>query len=102
MEPDTYSQLEVPRHLFGESLVYLQDDMKVTVQLYDERPMSVSIPNRVTCTVAEAAQALKGSGPTPYKKVLLDNGLTVQVPAHIFAGDKIIVSTSDNSYVGRA
>lgn len=41
------------------------DDMKVTVQLYDERPLSASIPHRVACTVAEAAQALKGSGPTP-------------------------------------
>ncbi|KAK4409251.1 Elongation factor P [Sesamum angolense] len=78
MEPKTYSQLEVPRHLFGESLVYLQDDMEVTVQLYDERPLSVKIPHRVTCTVTEAAEALRGSGPTAYKKVLLDNGLTVQ------------------------
>ncbi|KAL0389813.1 UNVERIFIED_CONTAM: Elongation factor P [Sesamum calycinum] len=84
MEPKTYSQLEVPRHLFGESLVYLQDDMEVTVQLYDERPLSVKIPHRVTCTVTEAAEALRGSGPTAYKKVLLDNGLTVQGLNRIF------------------
>ncbi|KAL0369362.1 UNVERIFIED_CONTAM: Elongation factor P [Sesamum angustifolium] len=101
MEPKTYSQLEVPRHLFGESLVYLQDDMEVTVQLYDERPLSVKIPHRVTCTVTEAAEALRGSGPTAYKKVLLDNGLTVQVPAHILAGDKIVINTTDNSYASR-
>ncbi|XP_011089163.1 uncharacterized protein LOC105170197 [Sesamum indicum] len=102
MEPKTYSQLEVPRHLFGESLVYLQDDMEVTVQLYDERPLSVKIPHRVTCTVTEAADSLRGSGPTAYKKVLLDNGLTVQVPAHILAGDKIVINTTDNSYASRA
>ncbi|KAL2239164.1 UNVERIFIED_CONTAM: Elongation factor P [Sesamum indicum] len=101
MEPKTYSQLEVPRHLFGESLVYLQDDMEVTVQLYDERPLSVKIPHRVTCTVTEAADSLRGSGPTAYKKVLLDNGLTVQVPAHILAGDKIVINTTDNSYASR-
>lgn len=41
------------------------DGMKVTVQLYDERPLAASIPQRVTCTVAEAAEAQKGSGPTP-------------------------------------
>ncbi|KAK4440425.1 Elongation factor P [Sesamum alatum] len=102
MEPKTYNQLEVPRHLFGESLVYLQDDMEVTVQLYDERPLSVKIPHRVTCTVTEADEALRGSGPTAYKKVLLDNGLTVQVPAHILAGDKIVINTTDNSYASRA
>ncbi|KAK6163780.1 hypothetical protein DH2020_000644 [Rehmannia glutinosa] len=102
MEPDTYSQLEVPRHLFGESHVYLQDDMEVTVQLYDERPLSASIPHRVTCTVAEAAEALKGSSKTtPNKRVLLDNGLAVQVPAHIVAGDKIIINTTDNTYASR-
>ncbi|CAI9768664.1 unnamed protein product [Fraxinus pennsylvanica] len=55
------------------------DDMKVTVQLYDERPMSASVPQRVTCTVMEAAEPIKGIGATPhYKKVLLDNGLTIQ------------------------
>ncbi|XP_051134364.1 uncharacterized protein LOC127253693 [Andrographis paniculata] len=101
MEPETYVQLEVPRHLFGESLVYLQDDMRISVQLYNEQAMSVSIPQKVTCTVAEASEALKGSGPTPYKRVLLDNGVTVQVPAHVEAGDKIVVNTTDNSYVGR-
>ncbi|GER50727.1 elongation factor P [Striga asiatica] len=53
MEPDTYNQLEVPRHLF--------DDMEITVQLYNEKPLAASIPHRVTCTVVEAGEALKGS-----------------------------------------
>ncbi|KAL7154351.1 hypothetical protein ABFS83_04G228300 [Erythranthe nasuta] len=102
MEQGTYNQLEVPRHLFGDSLVYLQEEMEVTVQLYDDKPLSASIPNRVTCTVTEAADAVKGSGPTPYKKVLLENGRIVQTPAHILTGDKIVINTTDNSYVSRA
>ncbi|CAK9144728.1 unnamed protein product [Ilex paraguariensis] len=53
--------------------------MTVTVQLFDERPMSASVPQRVTCTVAEAQVPMKGIAATPhYKKALLDNGLTVQ------------------------
>ncbi|KAL3529796.1 hypothetical protein ACH5RR_009118 [Cinchona calisaya] len=103
MDPDTYSQINVPRDLFGESLPYLQDDMKVTLQLYDKRPMSASIPQKVTCIVAEAQVHVKGSTATPqYKKVKLDNGLTVQVPAHVLAGEKIIINTTDHSYVSRA
>ncbi|EYU39266.1 hypothetical protein MIMGU_mgv1a019461mg, partial [Erythranthe guttata] len=102
MEQGTYNQLEVPRHLFGDSLVYLQEEMEVTVQLYDDKPLSASIPNRVTCTVTEAADAVKGSGPTPYKKVLLENGRIVQTPAHILTGDKIVINTTDNSYVSRS
>ncbi|CAL5354269.1 unnamed protein product [Camellia sinensis] len=79
--------------------------------LYDERPMSASVPQRVTCKVVEAQVPMKGIAATPhYKKVLLDNGLTVQkefqgltsVPAHVLAGDQIVVNTSDNSYITRA
>ncbi|KAG8387375.1 hypothetical protein BUALT_Bualt02G0014800 [Buddleja alternifolia] len=102
MDPETYNQVDVPRYLFGESLVFLQDDMKVNVQLYDERAMSATLPSRVTCTVAEAGQSLKGSGTTPYKKVLLDNGVTVQVPSHIKTGDRVLINTSDHSYISRA
>lgn len=98
----SYEQLEVPSHLFGESLVYLQDEMEVTVQLYDERPLSASIPDRVTCTVVDAAEALKGRGPTPYKRAVLDNGIAVKIPVHIAPGEKVIISTKDNTYHGRA
>lgn len=41
------------------------DGMEVTVQLYDDRPLSASIPTKVTCTIVEAAEALKGSGTPP-------------------------------------
>ncbi|PSR86909.1 Elongation factor P like [Actinidia chinensis var. chinensis] len=102
-DPKTYDQLDVPKALFGEAAVYLKDDMKVTVQLYDQKPMSASVPQRVTCKVVEAQVPMKGIAATPhYKKVLLDNGLTVQVPAHVLAGDQIVINTSDNSYLTRA
>nr|GMD20745.1 elongation factor P-like [Ipomoea batatas] len=102
MEPNTYAQLDVPKHLFGDSYVFLQDDMRVCVQLYDERPMSASIPTRVTCTVAETPIQVKGASVTPqYKKAVLDNGVTVQVPGHILPGDKIIINTTDNSYMSK-
>ncbi|XP_060197364.1 uncharacterized protein LOC132626481 isoform X1 [Lycium barbarum] len=102
MEPETYEQLDVPKHLFGESYVYLQDDMNVNLQLYDGRAMSASIPTRATCTVAESEMPMRASATPQYKKVFLDNGLTVQVPKHIVEGDKIIVNTADHSYMSRA
>ncbi|KAI8526413.1 hypothetical protein RHMOL_Rhmol13G0305500 [Rhododendron molle] len=78
------------------------DDMTVTVQLYDGKPMSASVPQRVTCEVVEAQVPMKGIAATPhYKKVLLDNGLSVQVPAHVLAGDQVVINTLDNSYITR-
>ncbi|KAK4380247.1 hypothetical protein RND71_002109 [Anisodus tanguticus] len=102
MDPKTYEQLDVPKHLFGESCVYLQDDMNVSVQLYDGRAMSASIPTRATCTVVESEMPMRASATPQYKKVLLDNGLTVQVPKHIVEGDRIIINTADHSYMSRA
>lgn len=102
VEPETYVQINVPMHLFGDSVAYLQDDMKVTLQIFGGRPLSATIPTKVTCTVAEAQVYIKGTTATPqYKKVKLDNGLTVQVPSHVLAGDKVIINTADNSYISR-
>ncbi|KAL4198495.1 hypothetical protein AMTRI_Chr03g46170 [Amborella trichopoda] len=102
MEPDTFEQMEVSKDLFGKRAAYLKDGMTVTVQLYDGKPMSASVPQRVTCTVVEAQTIAKGQTLTPqYKKVVLDNGLTVLVPAFIKNGDVIVVNTNDDSYMTR-
>ncbi|KAL8204682.1 hypothetical protein R6Q57_010305 [Mikania cordata] len=103
MEPNTFIQLDVPKHLFGNSLAYLKDDITVSVELFNDRPMSASVPKRVTCTVVEAQVPMKGMGATPHtKKVLLDNGLKVEVPPHIITGDMILIDTTDDSYISRA
>ncbi|VAI23716.1 unnamed protein product [Triticum turgidum subsp. durum] len=78
MEPNTFEQLEVSKELFGKNAAYLKDEMKVTLQFFDGRALSGSVPPRVTCTVVEAQPNAKGLTATPqYKRVLLDNGLTV-------------------------
>eukprot|EP00262_Sarcandra_glabra_P004054 TRINITY_DN15033_c0_g1_i2.p1 TRINITY_DN15033_c0_g1~~TRINITY_DN15033_c0_g1_i2.p1 ORF type:complete len:173 (-),score=33.51 TRINITY_DN15033_c0_g1_i2:340-858(-) len=103
MEPKTFEQMEVSKDLFGKAAGYLKDDMTVTVQFYDGKPMSASVPQRVTCTVVEAQPNSKGLTATPqYKRVLLDNGLTVLAPAFIKTGDEIVINTTDDSYITRA
>ncbi|XP_021714946.1 uncharacterized protein LOC110682903 isoform X2 [Chenopodium quinoa] len=102
-DPETFEQLEVPKELFGKNAVYLKEDMTVRVQYYDGRPMSTTVPYRVTCTVVEAQAPMKGLSVNPqYKKVLLDNGLTVLAPPFIVTGDAIVVNTADDSYITRA
>ncbi|XWS11554.1 hypothetical protein CRYUN_Cryun37aG0008200 [Craigia yunnanensis] len=102
IEPETFDQLQVPLDLFGKSAAYLKEEMKVTLQLYDGRPLIASVPKRVTCTIKETQTPMKGVSATPrYKKALLDNGLTVQVPPYLDIGEEIMISTEDNSYLGR-
>ncbi|KAI5406521.1 hypothetical protein KIW84_053020 [Lathyrus oleraceus] len=74
-----------------------ENEMKVKVQFYDDKPISASVPKRVICTVKEVIAATPRN-----KKVILDNGPTIEVPPHIVAGDAILVNTEDDCYIERA
>ncbi|CAN1294880.1 Elongation factor P [Linum perenne] len=103
MDPVNFEQLEVPLELFGKSAAYLQEDLRVKLQLYDGRPLSGSVPKQVTCSIKETQANMKGTTVTPrYVKAVLDNGLTVQVPPYVKIGEKVIFNTEDDTFVSRA
>ncbi|WOL08872.1 hypothetical protein Cni_G17625 [Canna indica] len=103
MDPDTFEQVEVNKELFGKAAVYLKEDMTVTLQYYDNKLMSGSVPHRVTCKVVEAQPYTKGLTAAPqYKRIVLDNGLTVHAPPFVESGDEIVINTTEDSYITRA
>jgi elongation factor P len=103
MDMETYDQIELQKDFVGEQSVFLQDGMKVLVQLYDGKPIGIQLPIQVTLIVAEADPVLRGGTAAPsYKSAILENGLKIQVPPFIEAGTKVIVATEDGSYVRRA
>ena len=103
MDMETYDQIELASDFVGEQAQFLQDGMKTLVQLYDGKPIGIKLPVQVTLTVAEADPVLKGGTAAPsYKSAVLENGMKIQVPPFIGAGEKIIVATEDGSYVRRA
>jgi elongation factor P len=103
MDMENYEQIELASDFVGDQAQFLQDGMKTLVQLYDGKPIGIKLPVQVTLTVAEADPVMKGGTAAPsYKTAMLDNGLKIQVPPFIGAGEKIIVATEDGSYVRRA
>ncbi|MEQ8401908.1 MAG: elongation factor P [Roseitalea porphyridii] len=103
MDMETYEQLELQADFVGDRKAFLQDGMTVTVELHEERPIGVSLPDQVTLEIAEADPVVKGQTATSsYKPAVLENGVRVMVPPFITAGEKIIVATDDISYVRRA
>jgi elongation factor P len=103
MDMATYEQIELQRDFIGDRAQFLQDGMKVMVQSYEGRPLSVQMPVHVTLTVKEADPVLRGGTAAPsYKNAVLENGLKILVPPFIDAGAKIVVSTEDGTYVKRA
>ena len=103
MDMQNYDQIEIAADFVGERTQFLQDGMKVVVQLHDGKPLGVSLPQQVVLEVTEADPVTKGqTASSSYKSAILENGLRVLVPPFIEAGTRIIVSTDDGSYVKRA
>jgi elongation factor P len=103
MDKETYEQVHLPKDLIGESAAFLQDGMDVVMELHDERPISVQLPDQIEATVIEADAVVKGqTASSSYKPAILDNGVRVMVPPHIASGTRIVVDVYEQTYVRRA
>jgi elongation factor P len=103
MDSETYEQLELQKDFVGDRAAFLQDGMTVTVELYQEKPIGVSLPPQVTLEVAEADPVVKGqTAASSYKPAVLENGVRVLVPPFVSAGEKIVVDTDEITYLRRA
>ncbi len=103
MDTETYEQISLMGELIGEPADFLQDGMLVTVQSYEDSPISVELPDTVIMEVTEADAVVKGqTASSSYKPALVENGRRVMVPPHIAAGTRIVVNTGDGTYVERA
>jgi len=103
MDKENYEQVQLPEDLIGEPAAFLQDGMDVIMELHEERPISVQLPDTVEATIVEADAVVKGqTASSSYKPAMLDNGVRVMVPPHIGAGTKIVVDVYEQTYVRRA
>jgi elongation factor P len=103
MDMETYDQIELATDFVGDQAAFLQDGMKTLVQMYDGKALGIKLPVQVTLTVAEADPVMRGGTAAPsYKSATLENGLKIQVPPFIEAGERIVVATEDGTYVRRA
>ncbi len=103
MDSETYEQIALPADLLGERRPFLQDGMTATVEYFDEEALTVTLPEKVTCTIEETEPVVKGqTAANSYKPATLDNGVRVMVPPFVGTGEKIVVNTETFEYVERA
>ena len=103
MDMENYDQFELSTDFVGDQAQFLQDGMKTLVTMYEGKPLGISLPVQVTLTVTEADPVLRGGTAAPsYKGAVLENGMKIQVPPFIEAGERIVVRTEDSTYVERA
>ena len=100
MQPKTFEQIEIKKDLVGEKGKLFTENLEVSVNFYNDLPISVDLPNQVTCKIRTTDAALKGQTvSSSYKPAVLDNGLNIQVPPFIEAGDDVIVDTRNLEYI---
>jgi elongation factor P len=103
MNQENFEQLTVPKDIIGDPVVYLQEGMICNVQTYENSALSVELPATVILDIVEADPVVKGqTASSSYKPAKLSNGVRVMVPPFVEAGTRIVVNTSDSSYVERA
>ncbi len=102
MDVETYETYELSEDKIGFNKNFLIDGMQLNLTFFEDEVLEVLIPEKVELTVTDTTDAISGASSTSTKEAFLETGLRLRVPQFIKVGDKIIVSSSDGSYCGRA
>jgi elongation factor P len=103
MDQVSFEQITLDRELIGDDFDFLTEGMNVTVCTYEEKPVSVRLPDHITMEITEADPVVKGqTAASSYKPAVLENGVRIMVPPHIETGTRVVVDIAERSYVERA
>ena len=103
MNSENYEQIMLQSEFVGEQAQYLTDGMEVEVEFYEERAITVSLPEQVVLEVQDTEPVVKGqTAANSYKPATLSNGARTTVPPFVGVGERLVINTSDGSYVKRA
>ena len=103
MNNQTFEQISVNIDMIGDQAAFLQDGMNVIINIYNENPVSIIMPDNCIEEIVEADAVIKGQTvSSSFKPAILKNGVKVMVPGHIEVGTKILVRPSDCTYVEKA
>ena len=96
----SFEQINIKKNIVGEKGKMLTENLQVSINFYNDRPLAVELPNQVTCKILTTDVALKGQTvSSSYKPAILDNGINIQVPPFIKNEDIIIVDTRSMEYI---
>lgn len=103
MDMESYEQMALSSELLEDAKPYLLPETEVVIEMHDERPLNVQLPQTVILTVVECDAAIKGQTATgSYKPAKLETGASILVPPYLEAGTKVKVNTETGEYMERA
>ena len=100
IEPKSFEQIEIKKDIVGKKGKLLTENLEVSISFFNDLPISIDLPNQVSCKIETTDVALKGQTiSSSYKPAVLNNGLNIQVPPFIEAGDEILIDTRNFEYI---
>jgi elongation factor P len=103
MDMETYEQVQLPADLLGDRRPFLQDGMTIVIEFHEAEALSMRLPQKVVCKIAETEPVVKGqTAANSFKPAVLDNGIKVMVPPFVGPDEDIVVNTETMEYSERA
>ena len=104
MDDEDFTPYTLDADVVGESAGYITDGLTgCYVQVIDDMPVAVQLPQTVALEVVETPPELKGGTATKRPKpARLSTGLEIQVPEYIVNGERVLVNTTSGEFSGRA
>ena len=98
-----YNQYEIEAESMGDTINYIEDGMPCEVVFYNDKAISVELPNTIVREVIYTEPAVRGdtSGKV-MKPAKINTGFELPVAAFIEIGDKIEIDTRTNEFKKRA
>lgn len=102
MNSENYEQVSLTEEELGDAAQWLMAGLKIEVEFYDGTPIGVSLPTSMELTVTETEPVMKGAtASNSNKPATLENGVTLQVPPFVVAGERIRVNPTESKYMER-
>lgn len=103
MLADTFEIIEIPTEILGGKEGYLKEGLEVAVQYFNEEPISVELPIKISFVVTHTEDAVDrgNTSSNVFKDAVIETGMSVKVPSFIKTGEKVIFNTIEDEYVSR-
>lgn len=102
MNTTSYEQISLTKEQLNEQELLIKPNQEVTISMYNNSPIDITLPTTVNLIVTKSEPAVKGdSVNSNTKEVTVETGLIMQVPMFIDENDEIKIDTKTKSYITR-
>ena len=104
LDDEDYTPYALDADAVGDLAGYIVDDLAgCYVQLIDDVPVALQLPQSVAIAVVDTPPELKGGTATKRPKpATLATGIEIMVPEYIGNGERVWVNTTTGEFAGRA